>query len=166
MLLVNNCSAVKGLRFNQIIYSKFSLWDYKTNLCNSIYKSGFCVAKRQLLSVITKATQICVKPNYTVQIILSACLKIFLNFHILVNKKIAYFISLQVTVAYSPLCCYNCSLIMLEVASFPAVCITVLQHVVFAYEALTTDVTFIGFGSCVQTHVTTQVRLVIELFGA
>jgi len=55
---------------------------------------------------------------------------------------------------------------MLEVASFPAVCITVLQHVVFAYEALTTDVTFIGFGSRVQTHVTTQVRLVIELFGA
>lgn len=166
-MLANNYSAVKGLRFNQIIYSKFSLWDYKTNLCDSIYKSGFCVAKRQLLSFITKTTQICVKPNYTVQIILSACLKIFLNFHILVNKKIAKFFSLQVTVAYSPLCCYTCSLIvMLEVASFPAVRITVLQHVVFAYEALTTDVTFIGFGSCVQTHVTTQVCLVIELFGA
>jgi len=71
-------------------------------MCNSIYKSGFCVAKRQLLSVITKATQFCVKPNYTVQIILSACLKIFLNFHILANKKIANFVSLQVTVAYSP----------------------------------------------------------------
>jgi len=102
-LLVYNCSAVKGLRFNQIIYSKFSLWDYKTNMRNSIYMSGFCVAKRQLLSVITKETQFCVKPSYTVQIILSACLKIFLNFHTLVNNKIADFFSLQVTVAYSPL---------------------------------------------------------------
>ena len=39
-------------------------------------------------------------------------------------------------------------------------------HAVLPYESFATNLTRKGLLSCVQTHVSAQVRLVIELFGA